>query len=140
MRFRSLAIVVVCLALVPCSFALGAGAGPAEAAPPKAYTQGSESFDEGNVRARLLFGFVKTHGIATRVQFQFGLTKAYGSIADDFEHPYGWNNGPKATAEGLAERLHPETTYHYRLVAWNEFGKSFGQDRTFHTAPRRPVL
>jgi hypothetical protein len=138
MRFRTLLVLMVGLVLSSGRLALAAESELVAAAPPKAYTRGSESLDEGQARAQLLFGVVKTGGIATRIQFQFGLTKAYGRNAYDFEHPYGWNNGSKAEAEGLAGRLHPGTTYHYRLVAWNEAGKSFGEDRTFHTRSRKP--
>ncbi len=36
-------------------------------------------------------------------------------------------------------RLRPRTTYHYRLVATNAGGTSYGSDRTFRTAPRLTV-
>jgi hypothetical protein len=138
MRLR-VSLLVISLAVAFCPRASAVEPVLVKIAPPKVHTGGSESFDEGRVRAELLFGFVKTGGVATRIQFQFGPTKAYGFIANDPEHPYGWNNGPKATAECLAERLQPDTTYHYRLAAWNEGGKSFGQDRTFHTRPPKVI-
>jgi hypothetical protein len=127
MHFRRLAFLVICLALVPCSSAT------AEARPPKATTLGAESFGKGQ---ELVFGYVRTYGMATRVRIEFGRTKAYGRDADDQEHPYGWNNGGHAEVEALAEQLRPDRTYHYRLVAWNEAGTSFGKDMTFRT--RRP--
>jgi hypothetical protein len=126
MRFRRFALLVVCLALVPCSSAT------ADARPPKATTRGAEWFGKGQER---VFGYVKTYGMATRVRIEFGSTKAYGRDADDLEHPYGWNNGGHAEVEALAEQLRPDRTYHYRLVAWNEAGTSFGKDKTFRTPP-----
>ena len=35
----------------------------------------------------------------------------------------------------LIQRLQPGTLYHYRLVATNTAGTSYGADRTFRTAP-----
>jgi hypothetical protein len=128
---------VIGLLVVASPLAVAVEPALAKIAPPKVYTGASESFGEGQIRAQRLHGYVRTGGIRTRVQFQFGVTEAYGSTADDFEHPYGWNNGRRATAEGLAEQLDPDTTYHYRLVAWNEAGKTLGRDRTFHTPPRK---
>ncbi|MCW2980755.1 MAG: hypothetical protein JWO14_2482 [Solirubrobacterales bacterium] len=124
MSFRRFALLVVCLALVPCSSATAA------TRPPVATTLGAESFGR---REELLHGYVKTYGMATRVRIEFGSTKAYGRVADDLEHPYGWNNGGHAEVEALAEQLRPDRTYHYRLVAWNEAGTSFGKDMTFRT-------
>jgi len=138
MRLRSLSVVlIVGLMFALCPAALAAESRSAAAAPPRAYTKGSESFDEGLIREQLLFGFAITHGLLTRVQFQIGRTKAYGRYAYEPEHPYGWNNGGVAELEAESGRLRPDTTYHYRLVAWNEAGKSFGIDRTFHTRPRK---
>jgi hypothetical protein len=103
------------------------------ARPPKAKTLGTESLGK---RQELVFGYVKTYGTATRCRIEFGRTKAYGSYAYDFEHPYGYNEGSYAEVEALAAHLQPDTTYHYRVVGWNEAGKSFGKDMTFHTGRR----
>jgi hypothetical protein len=124
MRFRRFAFLVVCLALVLCSSAA------AGARPPKATTLGAESFGKTE---ELVFGSVRTYGTATRVRIEFGSTTAYGRDAYDLEHPYGWNNGGHAEVEAVAENLRPGRTYHYRLVAWNEAGTSFGKDMTFRT-------
>jgi len=39
------------------------------------------------------------------------------------------------TVETLIQRLKPSTLYHYRLVATDAAGTSYGTDRTFRTAP-----
>ena len=41
--------------------------------------------------------------------------------------------------EKLVEDLEPETVYHFRVVADNDSGTSYGPDRVFKTLPL-PVL
>ena len=38
-----------------------------------------------------------------------------------------------ASTDGALTHLKPQTVYHYRVVAENEFGKTFGDDMTFQT-------
>jgi hypothetical protein len=73
---------------------------------------------------------------ATTVHFEFGVTAAYGSRtpetapigADRSGHPVS------ASIGGLA----PGTTYHYRAVASNGIGVTYGSDHTFATPPPPP--
>jgi hypothetical protein len=138
MRFWALAALIVGLTLVLCPFAYAAEGEAVEVVPPEAYTRGAEPLEEGNFREELVSGFVETFGTPARVQLQFGLTKAYGRHAYQFEDPYAYNGDAPVGDEGIAGRLRPDTTYHYQLVAWNEAGKSFGADRTFRTQSRKP--
>jgi hypothetical protein len=118
--------------------ARGADGKAGEVVPPKAYTRGAEPLYGSRFREELIFGWVETFGTPARVQLQFGPTRAYGRHAYQFEDPYAYNGAAPVGDEGIAGRLRPDTTYHYRLVAWNEAGKSFGADRTFHTRRRKP--
>jgi hypothetical protein len=136
MRFRPLVVLPIALVLALCPFAFAAEPGPVEAEPPTAYTRGAESL-LGSNSEELLFGFVETNGLPTRYRLQFGRTKSYGRHVYNSENPYAYNGPASVGVEGIAGRLHPDTTYHYRLVVWNELGKSLGEDRTFHTGKAR---
>ena len=67
----------------------------------------------------------------TIFRFQYGATSAYGSQiyhgesigADDLEH----------LVSGEISELTPGTTYHFRVVATNFSGSTFGPDQTFTT-------
>ena len=76
-----------------------------------------------------LNGSVNPRGTTTMVHFQYGLTASYGS------------NTPMQTQNGNTLRpvsanitgLLANRTYHFRIVAHNNGGTSFGADRTFTT-------
>lgn len=82
-------------------------------------------------RTASLAGSVNPNGRSTTFFFQFGTSTKYG---------YGTQAssagaGKKAVhVTGTLSGLTPDTTYHYRLVALNSAGSSFGGDRSFHTA------
>ncbi|HEX4306374.1 MAG TPA: hypothetical protein VHZ54_10075 [Solirubrobacterales bacterium] len=136
MRVGLIGIAVICAVIAACSTASAAESeSPEPLPPPNAETAGTEGFwdfREGVV----ILGFIENHGIPTRFLFKWGRTKAYGKRAYVGEGAYVYNGpepeGPEEV-EGLTGRLRPDTTYHYRLIAWNRAGKSIGQDRTFHT-------
>jgi hypothetical protein len=72
------------------------------------------------------------HGLATGYRFEYGTTASYGNEAPT---PDG------AAGEGVTDRkvtiaiqhLEPDTTYHYRVVAYNGLGEREGLDQTFVT-------
>jgi plastocyanin len=76
-----------------------------------------------------LNGSVNPRGATTTVFFQYGLTRSYGSTS-----PMQIQNGNtlrpvSANITGLLANR----TYHFRIVARNNGGTSFGADRTFTT-------
>ncbi|HEX5309328.1 MAG TPA: hypothetical protein VFW38_09645 [Solirubrobacteraceae bacterium] len=91
-------------------------------------------------------GSVNPQGLKTSYEFQFGETPAYGG-AEIFG-----NAGEGEAAETVAtafQYLIPGTTYHYRVVAVNADGTTYGADQTFTTpgvvspivqAPNAPLV
>ncbi len=63
--------------------------------------------------------------------FQYGTSTGYGSQTT--EESAG-NGGSPVPVSAPLSGLEPETTYHYRLVAVDANGTTFGEDRTFQTA------
>ena len=75
---------------------------------------------------------VNPRGATTMVSFQYGLTTSYGSTT-----PMQTQNGNtlRPVSANIAGLL-ANRTYHFRVVAHNNGGTSFGADRTFTTLPR----
>jgi hypothetical protein len=77
-----------------------------------------------------LTGTIETQGLETTYEFDLGTDTSYGTrIFGDA----GFEPGPqmfRVELQGLA----PGSTYHYRIVATNLFGTSYGADVTFTTA------
>jgi subtilisin family serine protease len=67
----------------------------------------------------------------TTYRFEYGTSTAYGSATPDLDA--GSGTDPVAVTAALSG-LAPATTYHYRVVATNAAGTSFGEDRAFTTA------
>jgi|GEM_PF-2357174 len=75
---------------------------------------------------------ITTNGGATDVYVEYGLTNKYGSIVEAEESPL--TDGATAQAiTALLTGLVEGTTYHYRVVAKNAKGTTFGADQTFAT-------
>ncbi|NLF49740.1 MAG: sortase [Leptolinea sp.] len=78
-----------------------------------------------------LNGQVNPLGVPTGASFEYGSTTAYGSVVAANYPGAGTTNVPvSANLSGLS----PATTYHYRVIAANSNGTSFGDDATFTTA------
>jgi hypothetical protein len=78
-----------------------------------------------------LSGAVNPEGLATSYAFEVGTDTTYGGAK-----LFG-NAGQSASAETVSipvQFLIPATTYHYRLVATNEDGTTYGQDVSFTTS------
>src|SRR5262249_27642977 len=76
-----------------------------------------------------LNGSVDPHGLTTNVHFQYGTTTSYGlNTAIQGKSGNAYQN-VAASISGLAV----STTYHFRIVATNSAGTTFGADRTFTT-------
>jgi hypothetical protein len=77
-----------------------------------------------------LNGSVNPCGSIARYYFQYGLTTAYGSNTALTSLPAGFTAVPVAV---LITGLDAGVTYHFRLVATNDFGTNAGADLTFTT-------
>jgi hypothetical protein len=77
----------------------------------------------------LLSGTVDTRELQSSFEFEVGTDTGYGG-AKLFGN--AGRGGTEAVSAGL-QFLIPGTTYHYRLVASNADGTSYGQDMTFTT-------
>ena len=85
-----------------------------------------------NSSTTTLTGTVNPNGLATTVQFEYGLTNAYGTVKTVTLSP---NNGTTALdVSANLGTLPVGTTYHYRLTATNVGGTTVGEDRTFVTS------
>lgn len=82
-----------------------------------------------------LNGRVNPHGAPTAFYFQFGRTASYGRRTGSGDA--GSRNSSRAVSAPLAG-LSPNTTYHYRVVAFNSRGSAQGGDRKFKT-PQIPT-
>jgi streptogramin lyase len=75
---------------------------------------------------------------ATTYHFEYGTSSAYGSQTPTS----GAGSGASTQSETVAlAALSPATTYHYRIVASNGSGTTYGPDRSFTTQspPARPA-
>jgi hypothetical protein len=102
------------------------------AASPSVVTGGTSSVGQTSA---VLHGTVNPNGGSTTYFFQWGLTKDYG-ITGAVQ-----SAGAGTTAVSVRETaggLIPGATYHYRLVATNQFGTTAGADRAFKTTGHTP--
>ena len=94
-------------------------------APPLVAT--GDATDVTSTKVKLI-GAVDSSGNSTTVYFQWGDTILYGNTTPQQVVPAGTNvTDIQFTAEGLI----PGNTYHYRLVAINTSGTSYGDNVTF---------
>jgi hypothetical protein len=77
-----------------------------------------------------LTGSVDPNGHATTWYFQYGLTASYGLQTPTRSAGSG---GARSVSEAIGS-LTPAKTYHFRLVAINSIGPSYGADTTLTTA------
>ena len=77
-----------------------------------------------------LTGSLDPNGHATTWYFQYGPTTTYGVLTPTRSASSG---GARSVSETIAS-LTPGKTYHFRLVATNSVGPSYGADTTFTTA------
>src|SRR5581483_3817385 len=77
-----------------------------------------------------LRGNVNPNGLSTTWWFEYGTSTNYSSRTSS--HSAGSGTATKGESIGI-KSLRPATTYHYRIVAQNSSGRSYGADRTFAT-------
>jgi alpha-tubulin suppressor-like RCC1 family protein len=76
-----------------------------------------------------LHGYVSPRGLATSYWFEYGTSTDYGSRVPVPEASVGTTGQPVSEAV----ELQPQAAYHYRLVASNADGTSYGADEAFST-------
>jgi hypothetical protein len=87
-------------------------------------TESSEGFT--------LHGSVDPNGAETTYFFEFGITEAYGQSFPSTPAAIGSGSTPVNVSQ-LVKGLPPGVPYHYRVVAHNTGGTSFGEDKFFIT-------
>jgi hypothetical protein len=106
----------------------GSDIGAYELTPPLAETTDATEISPTSAQ---LNAFVNANGAETTVHFDFGLgANSYGGYSD--EKSIGGSTLPLGFNEILSG-LHPGTTYHFRIVATNLNGKTYGVDKAFTT-------
>ena len=111
----------------------GATFGPDQTfnAPASPIVTGTGAADIGE-RAATLNAEIDPGFRATTYHFEYGLTIAYGTNTAE-SSSIGSDNVLHRVSSPLAG-VRPESTYHYRVVATNEIGTTFGPDETFTTS------
>lgn len=84
----------------------------------------------------LLSGSVTANGVPGTAWFEYGVDTTYGQVTTTADV---WGTSATAVSKS-ALNLSPRTTYHYRFVAKNEGGVSYGEDATFTTPPLAPKV
>ena len=80
-----------------------------------------------------LNGVVDPNGLATTYCFEYGTTISYGTCTPAGEASAGSGFDARKVSQALAGL--PPAVYHYRLVATNSDGRSFGEDQILDTTP-----
>ena len=106
---------------------------PAEPLTPYARTGFAYSIDSTEA---VLVGFVNARGSETTARFQVGRTKSYGRWFPQGPPEHFYSGYHPSEVETGVGRLRARTTYHFRLVATNAGGTTYGKDKTFRTPPR----
>lgn len=79
--------------------------------------------------AAQLNGIVNTHGMSTVVTFEYGTTTSYGTAIAATQSPV---TGPAPSrVSANTSDLKAGINYHYRIVAANDEGTTYGEDVTF---------
>ncbi|HOP46641.1 MAG TPA: choice-of-anchor D domain-containing protein [Desulfobacteraceae bacterium] len=84
-----------------------------------------------------LNGTVDDNDAGTTVSFEYGTTTGYGSSTGTVGTIYH-GDGSSSFSRAVSN-LECETTYHYRIVATNAIGTSYGADQTFTTTGSCPT-
>ena len=83
-----------------------------------------------NPTSATLQGSVTPNGLSTTRWFEYGTTPSYGTKTSSASAGSGSSAGPVSST---VKNLKVATTYHFRLVAQNSSGKTYGADKTFST-------
>ena len=102
------------------------------AAAPTATTLAANSI---STTSATLNSSVNPNNSTTTIYFQYGLTASYGSTTTSGN--IGTSSGNYGTS---ISSLSPNTTYHFRIVAYNSAGTSYGNDASFTTSATSPTV
>ena len=80
-----------------------------------------------------LHGLLEPNGLDAHYYFEWGTDESYGNVTPTLPGTDAGAGGGSASAATAVEGLTFATTYHYRLVASNEDGTTYGDDRAFET-------
>jgi hypothetical protein len=97
------------------------------------------TFDATNVESMsaTLNGSVNANYVPTTVTFEYGLTTSYGSTETAAQSPVSGNTTINISAD-IIGLLPGEVTYHFRVVAVNALGTTYGEDMIFTTTGQAP--
>ena len=87
----------------------------------------------------IMQGTVNPNGLATTDQFEYGTTTLYGTTVPVPAESAGSGTATLNKGYTLVGLL-PNTTYHYRLVATNIEGTTYGKDASFTTYSLTPTF
>jgi TonB-dependent SusC/RagA subfamily outer membrane receptor len=79
--------------------------------------------------AAQLNGIMNAHNLSTVVTFEYGTTKNYGTTIKTTKNSFIGATSARVSAN--VTNLKPGTDYHYRIVATNDEGTTYGGDVTF---------
>ncbi len=86
-----------------------------------------------------LNGTVNPNGQSTTYHFEYGLNDCgSGGCTSTPDANAGAGSGAQPVSAAITSGLTADTVYHFRLVAENATGTSFGSDQTFTTDPAHP--
>jgi uncharacterized protein (TIGR02145 family) len=80
-----------------------------------------------------LNGSVNANYLTTTVIFEYGTTSAYGQTVTATQSPV--TGSTAKTVNSTITGLTAGTNYHYRIIAVNSLGTTYGDDATFTTVP-----
>ncbi|HPG82088.1 MAG TPA: fibronectin type III domain-containing protein [bacterium] len=85
----------------------------------------------------ILKGLINPKGLTTNTLFEYGPNKQYGMSISGSPSPVSGMRSYSINA--VIEDLEPGILYHFRIVAKNKAGTTYGDDQTFSTSGRKPL-
>lgn len=108
----------------------------AKGQPPSIGSYAAAGAANGDPTIEMLSFAINGDGYSTTYHVDYGLTAGYGSST---AQAASQSAARSAGADGVTlTSLSPSSTYHYRVVAQNEWGTTYGPDQTFST-PAAPT-
>jgi hypothetical protein len=92
-----------------------------------------------NTATGTLLGTVNPNRLESAFYFEYGPTTAYGSKTPSVEGHVGPGENP-IPVSGTTGNLTSNTVYHYRLVARNQIGTTYGEDKTIIADQIKPSM